>query len=117
MKTKQLAITFLVGLLGGFVGVLIFMGVFYASESKKLDQHMLIQDYYSKKQSGGQTSVSPVSFGGFGENSINSDFTYAADKGMPAVVHIKTQFNQPNYTLYDFKIRKIPRCRKRFYYY
>ena len=37
------------------------------------------------------------------------DFTMAADKGMPAVVHVKTQYNQPNYTLYDFMFGTTPR--------
>ena len=38
-----------------------------------------------------------------------TDLTYAAEIGLPTVVHVKTQYNQPNYTLYDFIFGTTPR--------
>jgi hypothetical protein len=64
-------------------------------------------DYYSNNQNS-NLSAQPVFFGMNESVGQSSDFTVAAEAGVPAVVHVKTQYNQPNYTLYDFILEHHP---------
>jgi serine protease Do len=107
MKSKLLLFGFISGLLGSFVGMMIFFGV-YSHSHPSADKHNLVMDYYNSHKQKTESNATPVFFG-MPETTGSLDFTMAADKGMPAVVHVKTQYNQPNYTLYDFMFGTTPR--------
>ena len=95
MKTKSLLLNLLSGIVGGGIvlaGVLLFASPKEADKSES-------QLVYNEQKSD-DIPVSKVALGG---NAMGStDFCNAAEKCMPAVVHIKTSYNQPTYTLYDF---------------
>ncbi len=95
MKTKSLLLNLLSGIVGGGIvlaGVLLFAS---PNEADKSESQLV----YSEQKSD-DIPVSKVALGG---NAMgNTDFCNAAEKCMPAVVHIKTSYNQPTYTLYDF---------------
>jgi len=97
MKNKTFLLNLLSGVVGGGIvlaGVLLF------------NSHKDIENADNIVECSRQDSIDvPVSNVG-ANNSIKSlgdaDFSDAAEKCMPAVVHIKTSYNQPTYTLYDF---------------
>lgn len=107
MKLKVALIGFSTGLIGAFAAMLIFFGVYSKSVEQKT-KHDLVMDYYSNSQNN-SISSQPVFWGMNESVGQNSDFTVAAEAGVPAVVHVKTQYNQPNYTLYDFIFGTSPR--------
>lgn len=96
MKTRSLLLNLLSGIVGGGIvlaGVLLFASPNAANQSDN-------QLVYNEQKSN-DVQISKVSLGG--SNAMGStDFCNAAEKCMPAVVHIKTSYNQPTYTLYDF---------------
>lgn len=107
----NILITVFFGIVGGIFGFLIIS--FFTSTNKESedDRHSLVSDYYDNflQRHGDSSSIgfSPTSFGSFPE--VGVDFTLAAEKCLPSVVHIKTQFDAPNYTLYDFIFGTQPR--------
>jgi serine protease Do len=116
MKTKSLLITTGFGLIGGMLGFAILAIVFglFTTQSEKQDKHKLVLDYYNSLGSMPKSDNSEVNedihqaFLNISP-SLSVDFTEAASATLPAVVHIKTQFNTPNYTLYDFVFGTQPR--------
>jgi serine protease Do len=116
MKTKSLLITTGFGLIGGMLGFAILAIVFglFTTQSEKQDKHKLVLDYYNSLGSMPKSDNSEVNedihqaFLNISP-SLSVDFTEAASATLPAVVHIKTQFNTPNYTLYDFIFGTQPR--------
>jgi len=96
MKTKTLLYNLLSGIIGGGIvlaGVLIFNS---HSEHNDTDNNSVVNVIDSAKIQSTKVSLS-------GSNSfVNTEFCDAAERCMPAVVHIKTSYNQPTYTLYDF---------------
>lgn len=116
MKTKNLIISLLLGVFGGMLGfiVLVLVFKFQNRDTSSSGQHNLVSDYYnnlvydrSSSDFGGDYAVQTSLFGSLSGAGV--DFTVAAEKCLPAVVHIKTQFNAPNYTLYDFIFGTHPR--------
>ena len=95
MKTKSLLLNLLSGIVGGGIvlaGVLLFAS---PNNADKSDNQLVYNE-----QKSDNVQVSKVALSG---NALGStDFCNAAEKCMPAVVHIKTSYNQPTYTLYDF---------------
>ncbi|MDR2835621.1 MAG: Do family serine endopeptidase [Bacteroidales bacterium] len=102
MKLKNLIITLLIGMISGVLGAFIYSKIQSLSSNPK---HELISDYLKNKEN---YSVHKVADS---ENQPNllPDFTYSAEIGLPTVVHVKTAYNQPNYTLYDFMFGTSPR--------
>lgn len=109
MKTKFVLSGFFSGVFGAISILVIYFGFITPTSTKVAEKHELVMDYYNSKN--GQSYLSdamPVVFGSGGMD-VLGDFSYAAEIGMQAVVHIKTQYNQPNYTLYDFMMGTEPR--------
>lgn len=95
MKGKQWIISFLTGLTGGVIGFLA-VNYFITEEEQDTDRHDLIEAYEtSLNDSFVKTGVSQLP-------GADLDFTEAAEASLPAVVHITSYYNQPDYTLYDF---------------
>ena len=97
MKAKQLVLSLIAGIVGGtgaFIGTQLLTekpGQNDQGETK----HELVDAYYTKHHA--TTNKTGII------NSIaNTDFTSAAEYSLASVVHITTQYNQPNYTVYDF---------------
>lgn len=107
MKTKAILIAVLAGFIGSFFGMMFFFAVYFQSDNAA-SEHSQILDYSSYNKSQNNVNATPVVFG-LNESLPSTDFTLAADLGIPAVVHVKTQFNQPNYTVYDFIFGTQPR--------
>lgn len=110
MKVKNIILTLLLGLAGGLGGALIYNGITSSaskdSETVDSKRHELVSDFYGyDKDSNNFRTVSLSE----SSNLMFSDFTHAAEKGLPTVVHVQTQYNQPNYTLYDFIFGTAPR--------
>ncbi|MBR4582560.1 MAG: trypsin-like peptidase domain-containing protein [Bacteroidales bacterium] len=96
MKTK----TWLVGLLSGIIGGgIVLAGTFFFTSNKVVDNSDAQLTYNANKSD--DVEVTNVSLGNV-RVAGSTDFCDAAEKCMPAVVHIKTSYNQPTYTLYDF---------------
>ncbi len=96
MKTK----TWLVGLLSGIIGgAIVFAGTLIFTPNKTIENNDSQLNYINAN-----TDDVQVTKVGYGNNRAlgETDFCDAAEKCMPAVVHIKTSYNQPTYTLYDF---------------
>ena len=96
MKTK----TWLVGLLSGIIGGgIVLAGTFFFTSNKVVGNSDTQLTYNANKSD--DVEVINVSLGNVRVEG-STDFCDAAEKCMPAVVHIKTSYNQPTYTLYDF---------------
>ena len=96
MKTK----TWLVGLLSGIIGGgIVLAGTFFFTSNKVVENNDIQLTYNANKSD--DVEVTNVSLGNV-RVAGSTDFCDAAEKCMPAVVHIKTSYNQPTYTLYDF---------------
>ncbi len=116
MKTKNILLTLGLGLVGGMLGFAILTIVFglFSAQPETQHKHKLVMDYYNsfnESNSFDNTEISADFHQAFFNISpaIGVDFTDAAANTLPAVVHIKTQFNAPNYTLYDFIFGTQPR--------
>jgi Do/DeqQ family serine protease len=115
MKLKNIILSLLVGIVGGILGALIFSELNSSindtsdqnSSNDTENKHELVLEYYNgnERDANDFRSVSLTSSAEIG----SIDFTHAAEKGLPTVVHVKTQYNQPNYTLYDFILGTPPR--------
>lgn len=97
MKMKNL----FVGLTSGILGGIIVLGSYLLYENKTVHTENVAIN--SKTEN---LEAVPVSFN---RQSGSLDFTEAAEKGTASVVHVKTSYNQPNYTLYDFIFGTQPR--------
>lgn len=119
MKTKGIILSLSFGFLGGLIALIAFVLINSSSINIIADEdlpHSLVLDYYNsfhqiddnKSSDFINTNLSNAGF--FGLSNIGEiDFTVAAEKTLPAVVHLKTQFNAPNFTLYDFIFGTQPR--------
>jgi Do/DeqQ family serine protease len=108
MKAKVLIGGFFAGLLGGFVALMIFFGVFSTADNKNdKENHKLVEEFYEFRTD--ESDIAQPVFFGNNEGVGQTDFTMSVEAGLPAVVHVKTQYNQPNYTLYDFIFGTNPR--------
>lgn len=95
MKAKTLLLSLMSGIVGGGI---VLAGVLIFSSPKKVDNMEKLMAYQ-----GQEANVAQIERVNLSGNSLGSkDFCEAAEKCMPAVVHIKTSYNQPTYTLYDF---------------
>lgn len=95
MKVKTVFLNLLSGVIGGGI---VLAGVLILSSPSKVDNEVNQLAY--EEQCPVDAKVERV---GLVDNALGSkDFCEAAEKCMPAVVHIKTSYNQPTYTLYDF---------------
>jgi Do/DeqQ family serine protease len=98
MNAKQVLISVFFGIIGGviaFFAVQTFSN--NASETNnKSTEHALIEAYKSPEHYARQTALS-----GFGNDSYPT-FNEAAESSLTSVVHITTQYNQTNYSIYDF---------------
>lgn len=100
MKAKNLILTIFIGLLSGVSGALL-INKFVSNYNARQE---LIDAYLDSKNNNFARTVANSS------NNVSApDFTFSAELGLPAVVHIKTSYNQPNYTLYDFIFGTSPR--------
>lgn len=108
MRVKNVIITLTLGMIGGIISSIVYSGITSKKEDVRdtKNMHELIADYYDNKTSSNHFRT--VSMADSYE-SMSSDFTNAAEKGLVGVVHVKTQYNQPNYTLYDFIFGTTPR--------
>ena len=105
MKFKNVIIIIFIGLLSGILGSFISIKLFFNQENRELMSENYLENEYQKSK---QNNFKHVSMSE--DNSAGmSDMTIAAEIGLPAVVHIKTSYNQPNYTLYDFIFNTTPR--------
>ncbi len=105
MKTKRFLTGFLSGMAGGAMILLGAALVYKVMADNNQKKHFLVQQYEDFKE---QAPVHPVSM----NQSLPvaaPDFTMAAEKAVNAVVHVQTQFNAPNYTLYDYLFGTTPR--------
>ncbi|HQP03795.1 MAG TPA: trypsin-like peptidase domain-containing protein [Bacteroidales bacterium] len=100
---------FLLGLAGGMLGGIVVLTAALITDSlgsfQSNEKHPLVQQYdYSHK------NVPVQKTGLFSQSEFSApDFTDAAEKAVNAVVHVKTQYNAPNYTLYDYFFGTAPR--------
>ncbi|MDD2636850.1 MAG: trypsin-like peptidase domain-containing protein [Bacteroidales bacterium] len=109
MKVKIWLIGFFAGLLGSFVAIMIFWGIYSPQNIETVNnKNNLINDFYESQENNHSNIIEPVLFSN-NENSGETNFTHSIELGLPAVVHVKTQYNQPNYTLYDFIFGTSPR--------
>lgn len=100
---------FIYSLFTGFLGGALLLGVYIIYINRNKDEvarteHFLVDQYKSN------LSGIPVNnFSGrlMGDSSI--DFRSVAGASVQGVVHVKTEFNVPNYTLYDFIFGTNPR--------
>ena len=96
MKTKTWLVCLLSGIIGG---TLVLAGTMILSTNKTVDN--TDNQLYYKTDLAAEAQVSKVGLGN--SHALGStDFCDAAEKCMPAVVHIKTSYNQSTYTIYDF---------------
>ena len=95
MKIKNLFYCILSGLVGGGIALAVCLFVFNSKTEQPVENQL---GYVSPTSN--ETPVVRTVFENNGRGS--SDFCEAAEMCMPAVVHIKTSYNQPTYTLYDF---------------
>lgn len=90
MKTKNIISIFIVAVFSAFLAIAIY-AKFFQEEQKPI----IVEKY---EQPSKFTSIAPA-------QNLNLDFTYAAEKSVNAVVHVKTQYQQVvggSYSLYDF---------------
>ena len=107
MKYKHVLISFFSGIIGAIIAVLIIDSYKTSSDAETKNQHSLVADYFLNKQH--QLPATAVANPFLFSPSSSFDFTSAAEMSVPAVVHVKTQYSQPNYTLYDFIFGTSPR--------
>jgi Do/DeqQ family serine protease len=105
MKTKQHIFSFFMGIVGGMfvLGISLIFNNKSDATTKPI-VHSLIQDY--KQQNEG---IPIHQTGTYNTSKYEINFNDAANHAIQAVVHVKTQFNAPNYTLYDFIFGTTPR--------
>jgi Do/DeqQ family serine protease len=105
MKTKQHIFSFFMGIVGGMfvLGISLIFNNKSDATTKPI-VHSLIQDY--KQQNEG---IPIHQTGTYNTSKYEINFNDAATLAIQAVVHVKTQFNAPNYTLYDFIFGTTPR--------
>ncbi|MDY0140392.1 MAG: trypsin-like peptidase domain-containing protein [Bacteroidales bacterium] len=109
MKAKIWLISFFTGLLGAFVAIMIFGTIYSPKRIENVsDKHNLVNEFYESRGNNNENIIQPVLFGN-NESTGETNFTNAVELGLPTVVHVKTQYNQPNYTLYDFIFGTNPR--------
>lgn len=96
MKIRNLILTVVIGSISGISGAL-FVNKFLNNE-KNEKKHQLIEAYRNDENNNFRSKTVANNF----DDSILPNFNYSAEIGMAAVVHIKTSYNQQNYTLYDF---------------
>ena len=95
MKTKTWLLNLLSGIVGGGI---VLAGILLYNSNKEVDNVDNQLVYAEQKLDDAQVSKVALSANAMG----STDFCNAAEKCMPAVVHIKTSYNQPTYTIYDF---------------
>lgn len=105
MKLKNIVSIILLGLLSGILGSFISTKLILKINENPNDKNLLESEYLKHKS----THFKTVSNLDEKPNTGYSDLTYPAEIGLPAVVHVKTSYNQPNYTLYDFIFGTTPR--------
>ncbi len=108
-RSINIILTILLGVVGGMLSFFIIT-LLYNVHVEEESRHSLISDYYDNiltQQNENAVNFSHTMFGAV--PTIGVDFTIAAEMCLPAVVHIKTQFDAPNYTLYDFIFGTQPR--------
>ncbi len=97
MNAKQILISVLSGIVGGAIGFLAIHAIINKPSTKpKAEAHKLIDAYKFPEQYAKQASLSV-----FGNNTY-PNFNAAAESSLASVVHITTQYNQLNYSIYDF---------------
>lgn len=91
MKAGRIFFTFFVGLAGGLVAVLAFQYI----DNNNISEGELIQN---------ETKVSLTNYNPLKASAMETDFTFAAEKTVNAVVHVKTLYNTDAYSnsFYDF---------------
>lgn len=116
LRFNNILLTFILSIFGGIVGfvlIYLFTGTILIKDRFE-SPHSLVLDYYShinsenKSNSSNNESFFTNASWSFQPN-FGVDFTTAAENVVPAVVHIKTTYNAPNYTLYDFIFGTQPR--------
>ncbi len=109
MKTKSILTGIVSGFIGSLFGLMIFFGIFSVNhKDTDITESKLVRDYYERKNEHVSNNFHEVIF----DNSFdsrNTDFSESVNSGIPAVVHVKTQYNQPSYTVYDFIFGTNPR--------
>lgn len=106
MKTKNLIYSLLMGMAGGLLLFGVMM-IFTDNDVAEVCESAMVDtvDTLSSEQrlaTERTAATVPVSLGSRMSAAAVPDFTMAAENGVNAVVHIKTRYNQPSYTLYDF---------------
>jgi serine protease Do len=105
MKLKNFIYSLSSGILGGALVLVVYILVLQQEESgAEPSEHFLVNQYKS-----GYAGVPVANYSGLvgAENPI--DFKGVSRSSIQGVVHVKTQFNVPNYTLYDFIFGTTPR--------
>ena len=90
MNTKKFVGTFLIAVISGFIAIFLYVKIFDKNEPP-----IVIEKYLQPAKF---TSIPPPAL-------QSTDFTFAAEKTINAVVHVKTQYRQMvngQYSLYDF---------------
>jgi len=98
MNAKQILISVFSGIAGGVIAFFVVQTITNnpSETQNKSREHALIEAYKSPEYYAKQTS-----FSGFGNNTY-PNFNEAAESSLASVVHITTQYNQTNYSIYDF---------------
>lgn len=109
MKRKIIVTGIISGFIGSLLGLFLFLGIYWIGNNhSESDGHQLVKDYYDRKDNPVFENAHNV-FLGKKSDVIETDFSTSVEFGLPAVVHVKTQYNQPNYSLYDFIFGTKPR--------
>lgn len=104
MKSRVVVISLLAGMFGA--GVIMLPAFYWLHQKTEYSGSQYLVAQY--KEIRDEIPLQRSLF--FPENNMEfPDFTLAAEKAVNAVVHIKTQFNAPNYTLYDYLFGTSPR--------
>lgn len=105
MKLKNLIYSLFTGALGGVLVVVVYLFILQQKESEAGSSEHFLVDQYKSSNAG----IPVANLGSLinAENTI--DFKGVANTSIQGVVHVKTQFNVPNYTLYDFIFGTTPR--------
>ncbi|NLA25562.1 MAG: PDZ domain-containing protein [Bacteroidales bacterium] len=109
MKTKNIIFGILSGMLGGVIilfGFILFSKPIAKPEN---ENHFLVNEYEGLVNSNQIYKTSASSFNLSEFTNFPLDFTYAAEQAVNAVVHVQTQHNAPNYTIYDYIFGTTPR--------
>jgi serine protease Do len=106
MKTKNILLLLVIGIVSGIFGSLLFSIINKPSNS--VNQEILNRISQKEVDSSNYYHLANNSRNGL-YSIFDVDFTKSAELCLPAVVHVKTQFNTPNYTLYDFIFGTHPR--------